>query len=417
MGLISLDAPPNIQRPNRPTIETLEAFSNQASLVIESQLKVHGLESQLTTIQDDLELAQQTAERAQSHLPVLLHKDLEQTVAIQNLSQRARRIDAGLNIASLISAQPTQSALLHTLGEEILARMEFDLVLVAVPTPGGLSLVHTFGRIPPNVNPTVLLGQRNPLRQCLQAGEITLVSNLNENEDWHNTPLLRALETRSFVCLPVLDSPERLSAGHSASAGETSQAATAAILAISKTTVSPFTADDDRLFLMLIRQVAAAMRNLTLIETTSNRLNEIDLLLQFSQQLGSLDPASILHSLVESALNAVPMAQSAMVALWDTKQGCLVPQAATGYINSAQLLEIRYQLGEGVPGQVMEKKQAVNLDTIDFATHYNLTPGNLLHLRNATGGVLPVSCLAVPVMAGAITLEKAAAHARDRWEC
>ncbi len=67
------------QRPDRPTIETLEVFSNQASLVIESQLKVHGLKSQLTTIQDDLELAQQTAERAQSHLPVLLHKDLEQT--------------------------------------------------------------------------------------------------------------------------------------------------------------------------------------------------------------------------------------------------------------------------------------------------------------------------------------------------
>ncbi len=146
----------------------------------------------MTTIQDDLDLAQQTAERAQSHLPVLLHKDLEQTVAIQNLSQRARRIDAGLNIASLISAQPTQSALLHTLGEEILARMEFDLVLVAVPTPGGLSLVHTFGNLPPEVNPTVLLGQRNPLRQCLQAGEIMLVSNLSENEDWHNTPLLRA---------------------------------------------------------------------------------------------------------------------------------------------------------------------------------------------------------------------------------
>ena len=251
LGLISVDAPRDNQRPDRPTIETLEVFSNQASLVIESQLKVHGLESQLTTIQDDLELAQQTAERAQSHLPVLLHKDLEQTVAIQNLSQRARRIDAGLNIASLVSAQPTQSALLHTLGEEILARMEFDLVLVAVPTPGGLSLVHTFGTIPPEVNPTVLLGQRNPLRQCLQAGEIMLVSNLNENEDWHNTPLLRALETRSFVCLPVLDSPERLSPGRSTSTDETGQAATAAILAISKTAVSPFTADDDRLFTLV----------------------------------------------------------------------------------------------------------------------------------------------------------------------
>ena len=411
LGLISVDAPRDNLRPDRPTIETLEVFSNQASLVIESQLNLTGLESKLNTIQDDLDLAQQTAERAQSHLPVLLHKDLEQTIAIQNLSQRARRIDAGLNIASLISAQPTQSALLHTLGEEILARMEFDLVLVAVPTPGGLSLVHTFGNLTPEVNPTVLLGQRNPLRQCLQAGEIMLVSNLSENEDWQNTPLLRALETRSFICLPILDSPERLTAGHPLASSETGQAATAAILAISKTSVSPFTADDDRLFRLLTRQVAAAMHNLTLIETTSSRLNEIDLLLQFSQQLGSLDPASILHSLVESALNAVPMAQSAMVALWEPKQGRLIPQAAMGYTNPAQLMEVHYRLGEGVPGQVLEKKQAINLETIDFATHYNLTPDNLLHFRNATGGDLPVSCLAVPVMSGVITLDKSAERA------
>jgi PAS domain S-box-containing protein len=416
LGLISVDAPRNNLRPDRPTIETLEVFSNQASLVIESQLKVHGLESQLNTIHDDLELAQQTAERAQSHLPVLLHKDLEQSVAIQNLSQRARRIDAGLNIASLISTQPTQSALLHSLGQEILARMEFDLVLVAVPTPGGLSLVHTFGAIPPEVNPTALLGQRNPLRQCLQTGEIMLVSSLNENEEWHNTPLLRALDTRSFVCLPVLDSPERLSASRLTSASETGQPATAAILAISKTAVTAFTADDDRLFRLLTRQVAAAMHNLALIETTSNRLNEIDLLLKFSQQLGSLDPASILNSLVESALNAVPMAQSAMVALWDSKQGRLIPQAAMGYTDPTQLMEVHYRPGEGVPGQVLENKQAVNLETVDFATHYNLTPDNLLHYRNATGGDLPVACLAVPVMAGAITLDKAADKAaRTAW--
>lgn len=413
LGLISVDAPRNNQRPDRSTIETLEVFSNQASLVIESQLKVNGLENQLNTIQDDLELAQQSAERAQSHLPVLLHKDLEQTVAIQNLSQRARRIEAGLNIVSLVSSQQTQSALLHNLGQEILAQMEFDLVLVAVPTPGGLSLVHTFGTIPPEVNPTVLLGQRNPLRPCLQTGELMLVSNLSENEEWHNTPLLRALDTRSFVCLPVLDSPDRLITSQPDSAAEGGQPATAAILAISKTAVTPFTADDDRLFRLLMRQVAAAMHNLTLIETTSNRLNEIDLLLKFSQQLGSLDPASILNTLVENALNAVPMAQSAMVALWDAKQGSLVPQAAIGYINPAQLMDVHYHLGEGVPGQVLEHKQAVNLETIDFASHYNLTPENLLHFRNATGGVLPVSCLAVPVMAGAITLDKTTE--RDVW--
>ncbi len=41
LGLISVDAPRDNLRPDRPTIETLEVFSNQASLVIESQLKLN----------------------------------------------------------------------------------------------------------------------------------------------------------------------------------------------------------------------------------------------------------------------------------------------------------------------------------------------------------------------------------------
>jgi len=247
----------------------------------------------------------------------------------------------------------------------------------------------------------------------LQTGELLLVSNLGESEEWQNTPLLRALDTRSFVCLPVLDSPDRLSGGQGNTPGKGDQPAIAAILAISRTPVAPFTADDESLFRLLTRQVAAAMQNLNLIETTAHRLNEIDLLLQFSQQLGSLEPASILHTLVESALNAVPMAQSAMVALWDAKQGRLIPQSSIGYIDPAQLVEVQYRLGEGVPGQVFESKRPLNLDTIDFATHYNLTPANLLHFRNAAGGFLPVSCLAMPIMAGGITSDLPAT--REAW--
>lgn len=399
LGLVSVDTPRNNLRPDRLTLETLEIFSSQVALIIESQQKVQDLKLRVDKIQDELELAQEAAQQARQHLPTLLHKDLEQTLAIEHLSQRARRINAGLDIAEIVGKQPTWSDVLSALAQETLARMDFDVVLVAEPTAGGVSLTHSLGIIPDDVNPKALLGQRNPLRQCLQTGELLLVSNLGDDTEWHNATLLRALETRSFLCLPIGD----ITNGHTATeAPDTAQGALpntlVAVLATSRTPLAPFTSDDEQLFTLLARQVAIALQNLNLLDETTRRLREVNLLLDFSRQLGSLDPSSILHTLVDSALHVIPSAQSAMVVLWDATQGLLVPRAALGYAHLDDLMEMLYQPGEGLPGQVFEEKRALLLDEVDFAKHYNLSPDNLLRYRNATGGQLPVSCMAVPVM-------------------
>jgi PAS domain S-box-containing protein len=393
LGLVSVDAPRDNLRPDRPTVETLEIFSSQAALMIESQQKVRQLRSQVENIQGELGLARQAAEKAQSHLPTLLHKDLEQTLAIQHLSQQARRINAGLDIAGIVSKQTTRAEVLATLAQETLARMEFDVVLIAEPAGGGLNLAHIQGIVPPDVNPKALLGQRNPLRQCLQTGDLLLVSDLSSEAEWQNAPLLRAMETRSFICMPVR-------AISQASTNGSPHNTLAAMLAISHTPVAPFTGDDKQLFSLLARQVAIALQNLDLLHETTRRLHEVNLLLNFSRQLGGLDPSSILQNLVESALNAVTSAEGAMVALWDNRQGLLVPQAASGYADNFELMQVFYQPGEGLPGQVFEQKRPACLDEVDFARHYNLSPENLLRYRNATKGQLPVSSLAVPIIAG-----------------
>jgi PAS domain S-box-containing protein len=398
-----VDAPRNKLRPDRPTIEALEIFSSQAALIIESQLKIRAMRAKVEKIQGELELAQATANKAQKHLPALLHKDLEQTLFIHHLSQRARRITAGLDIAEIVSKQPARSEVLTVLGRETLRRMDFDTVLVAEPTPGGLSLTQILGAIPGDINPKALLGQRNPLRQCLQTGEVLLVSDVSEDEEWQSAPLLRALDTRSFLCLPINEisdgqvksngRPARLEAGQGAGN------AVAAMLAVSRTPVAPFNDDDEQLYNLLTRQVSIALQNLKLLEDTHHRLKEVNLLLDFSLRLGSLDPASILRALLENAMSAVSNAKGAMVALWDDRQGLLIPQAVSGYANDGELMQVCYQPGEGLPGQVFEQKRALRLDEMNFARHYNLRSENLLHYRNATGGHLPVSGLAVPILA------------------
>ncbi|MFC1878465.1 GAF domain-containing protein [Chloroflexota bacterium] len=397
LGVISVDAPRNNLRPDRPSIETVEIFSSQAALIIESQRNLRQLRKQYDEVSGQLDQAKETAERAQKHLPDMLHKDIEQTLALRQLGQQSNRINAGLDIAAIVSHQTNRSNVLKTLGEETLVRMEFDTVLIAEYVGDRLQLSNIIGAIPAGVNPTALLGQRNPLRHSLQNGEALLVPDLQKEAEWHNTPLLRALEAESFVSLPVSDiSAEQLAPGSK------QNESIACMLAISRASQMSFTAEDQQLYSMLSRQVAVALQNLRLLEETTHRLQELNLLLDFGRQLGSLDPQSILHTLVESALNVVPAAQAAMVAIWDGKQGLLIPQAASGYADNAGLLEVLYQPGEGLPGQVFESKEALRLDEVDFARHYNLSPENLMRYRNATRGRLPVSSMAVPIMTGTI---------------
>lgn len=404
LGLISVDAPRNNARPDRNTIEALEIFGSQAALAIETQLKVRDLRAKVVQIEEELALAQLKAEKAQSHLPVLLHKDLEQTLAIQSLSQRAQRIRAGLEIAEAISAQPSPTEVLHTLGQKVLERMDFDMVFIAEQSDGGPNLTLSLGNYPADANPKALLGQRNPLRRTLQSGEILFASNLAENPEWQNAPLLRALDARSFLCIPIPGakpySADPSSNGGSGNGRREAQPY-AAMLAVNRAPIADFTNEDRQLFDLMVRQAAIALQNLSLQETTSRRLKEVNLLLDFSRQLGSLDPASILNTLVDSALGLIPSAQMALVALWNDRLGALEPQASSGYPNPGALNHLAYRSGEGVPGLVFTLRQAVNLETVDFTRHYNLSPENLLAYRNATGGRLPVSTLAVPIIASA----------------
>ncbi len=50
LGLISIDAPRNNLRPDKSTIETLEIFSSQAALAIESQQRITDLQFDVTNL-------------------------------------------------------------------------------------------------------------------------------------------------------------------------------------------------------------------------------------------------------------------------------------------------------------------------------------------------------------------------------
>ena len=169
-----------------------------------------------------------------------------------------------------------------------------------------------------------MLGQRNPLSHTILTGETIFVSNLDEDVEWNNSALLKSLDTKGFISLPI------------SSNGQVE----AALLAVSNTPFPDVTKEDEQIYDLISNQVSITLQNLNLLTETRRRLREVNLLLDFSRQLGSLDPNEILSTLVTSIRQVMPNAHGAMVSLWEDDKNALIPQVVTGYTDNELMQEI-----------------------------------------------------------------------------
>jgi GAF domain-containing protein len=377
IGLISLDAPRDGTRPDPAKLGSLEMFAAQAALIIQSTYRLSSYKTQVEILSTSLKRQEQLFSTSQNHLPVLLHKDLEQMITIRKLERRARRIRAGLEITEVINRQVDAQSALKALGSEILSRLEMTISIVAENSSEGPRLLHVFGNIPQGANPEALFGQRNPLRHCLQTGETLLVMNTAEDDTWRDTALLVGLRSRGFICLPVLLEEKPV--------------------AVSQEPLPALTDEDRQVYLQISRQGSIILQNISLLTETRQHLREVNLLLDFSRQLGGLGPDNILKALLDSALRVVSSAHAGTVILWEEAEACLVPRVAVNYANNDSLMEMRYRSGEALPGQVFSDRRPRRVDEVNFAADYNLPAEHLLRYREATAGRLPVANMLIPI--------------------
>ncbi|RPJ24751.1 MAG: GAF domain-containing protein, partial [Chloroflexi bacterium] len=384
LGLISFDAPRDGLRPDRATIEALEIFAAQASLVIANHSRFVELRAKVESLSLGLERQQRLINITQNDLPILLRKDLDQTIAILNLDQRGQRVRAGLAITESVSRQLDASSALQALGRETLTQLTMSVAMIAEATTEGPRLLHVLGNVPRATSPEALFGQRNPLRACLQNGEAILISNLDEDLEWRETPLLSALRAKSLICLPIRIDKKTV----------------AAMLAVSPEPMPSFTDEDLQVYHQIARQTSVILQNISLLNETRRRLQEVNLLLDFSRQLRGLDSERIVRALLESARRALFAAHAGVVFIWDEHTGQLMAQAVAGYADNETMKRIAYRPGESLPGQVFESKHAMRVDEVQFTRDYVLSTEGLLLYRQATGGRLPVSSLMIPIQSG-----------------
>ena len=387
LGLISVDDPRDGQRPDRIALETLEVFATQAALTITSGLSIQNYRMQIDNLNREVDRQKNLVNFSQSSLPASLHKDLDLTLALSELVQRAHHTRASLQVTEAISRQIDSKTALVTLGEQILTSFDMSITLVARETPDGPHIVQTIGNLPSGINPETSFGQRNPLRTCLQTGDTIVCENLEEDETWYDTPFLTSLRAKSFFCFPVMINNKPI----------------AAVMAIDTEPMSVLSVEDRQVYAQISRQVSIILQNISLLSETRQRLQEVNLLLDFSRQLSGLKPDDILKSLLQSALHVINPAHAGIVFQWEPNNQMLMPLAASNYVDDASMMAIPYHLGEGLPGRIFTALQVHRVNEVNFVTDYNLPPENLLKYRKATGGRLPVSSILMPILAG------------DRW--
>jgi len=148
------------------------------------------------------------------------------------------------------------------------------------------------------------------------------------------------------------------------------------------------------------RQTSVILQNISLLNETRRRLQEVNLLLDFSRQLRGLDSDRIVKSLLESSRRALNSAHAGVVLIWDEHTNQLLPQAVSGYADNDAMRRIVYRSGESLPGQVFDSKRSLRVDEIQFTRDYLFSTESQLLYRQATGGRLPVSSLLIPIQSG-----------------
>lgn len=385
IGLISLDAPADGRRPDRATFEALELFAAQACVIIENHSRLSTLENRLYQLQTQTDQLKEDCQRTTVELSTLQKQDRDQSAELKHLNAQVERVRAGLEIAELANQQGSSDALLQSVAEAMLVRFGHQMALIADNSGNNPRLVGTAGTLPAGINPDALFGQRNPLSKMLQDGQPILIADLAAEKEWNKSPLLTNLGARSLVALPI-----QLGKGH-----------LAGVMAMGTNPMPEFSGEDRAIFEQMARQVSVSAQNMKLMVETQERMGEVNLLMDFTRNLGIQDPHRMVHALVETALKAIPSAHTGWVALWDQATSSLAPQTALGFVNPESLMEIRLEfVGEpSLPVRVFQSGQPYKGD-VSFGKDYNLSSKDLVLYRRATGGRLPVANLLVPLLSG-----------------
>lgn len=284
-----------------------------------------------------------------------------------------------LDISVKISSAESKDQLYQSLTDEFVSTLGFDASMVVLLSKPGYIIRYLNGVTLEEAQISSLLGQSHPISHSTDKQEILLCANVPEDVVWASSPLLDALQSKAFITIPF----------------QSALNTTGCILASSVRTNS---ATDKNILpaLDLIRnQIAQTLNTIENTETFNKRIEELNILMSFSRNIGSLNQDEIFSTLLNTTISTQQGIDVGYITAPANTSGQIV-LAAEGYQDNDAMVGILFRDGS-LPNVVWKKRELLNLTNVDFAKWFNLSADDLLKYKKATRGKLPLSGLGIPV--------------------
>ena len=148
----------NERQPDESIYEPLQLFAQLSSMLIENVDQVFSTKNQLSEVMQSL----REVEKIEEHLPVLLHKDLEQTLSIKKLRTEKEQIQALQNIVEMANWQPDIISVLRMMANELLTILDFQVALIGEQSLSGSKLLEVIHVDDAGEGLETFFGQKKP---------------------------------------------------------------------------------------------------------------------------------------------------------------------------------------------------------------------------------------------------------------
>ncbi|OJX45973.1 MAG: hypothetical protein BGO78_03550 [Chloroflexi bacterium 44-23] len=367
-GLVCLGVDHGVQITDS-TLELLQVFIDQIGLILENDASYQVFDFETNEDFEKEKVTDATLETIQPVESLMESSRFQQLFGDSLFEDLLRMEDTKLFFSNFIKA--------------IITKTEFDRVILFIENPDGSVCVQesSSAEIDPN-RLNALLGQRNPIQAVLNNWAPQTYPSHEIEGDWKRDPFFHELMADDYLFLPWQISSKKR----------------AVLLMMRNGKISPLSEKQIASFLEKLKLIGFLLDYRTEKEQQSIQLNEINDLNQFEQLTNSLNPEEILGQLLQTSFEQVPVAQAGWVGIWLESDQALKPVLAKGYRNSAALLRIRFTSAVwAIPSIVMEKREVLQINDLNFAANYPLLPEDLVHYQTATGGPLPIGNLIAPL--------------------
>ncbi|MEK7276905.1 MAG: GAF domain-containing protein, partial [Chloroflexota bacterium] len=340
VGMMSLDNPRDGRAPGRLVMETVEIFANQAALAIENARLYQSAQSRAAELSRSLAELQKSYQDLDAVSRALTRKELELSRLIEHTESRAKRLLALHRIASATADTRDEATFLELTARSTTAEMNLDVCVIALLAEGTLRVAAQAGATE-TAALSAQLASHNPLSQIIELRTPLLATDLGPL-GWGESKMVRSLELRSFVGVPIM------------MAGMLEGVA----LVGSRLEQAPFTNEDIDVFRILAGQIGVGIENIRLYADVRERATQLEALTEVSRVISSALQQEDVVTLVLEQLGRVIAYDSAT--LWLREEENLKVAGARGFENDEAQLGLLVQVEDSrLFAEISESHQAI----------------------------------------------------------